>query len=219
MTDKKEIVAVSDPMYIDKDMSPESLKALTALATAKVPKEHIKTHLGRGGKTFSYVPHNLATTTMNNALGMNWDWEILDYQVLSDNTAVARGKMTIHYTKDGEHRTRVITEMGGMEVKGKETPILAFQVLGACSRALLRCMMRAFGYGIEFYKDQETSATFDEAWQSIWRYAQGKKIEKEQLAERIKAIGITRDNLVDRFQDAYDLVNTLVFERENPDTL
>ena len=232
MTDKNgkaELIVFDAKDLAEKGISPRSIKALTVLKTAVIPRDQVKTHLGKGGKTFSYVPHNLATETMNDALGMDWDWEILDYQLLPDHTAVARGKMTIRYEAkifnlEGnaigtEWRTRIVTEMGGSEVRGKEVPVFSNQILGACSRALLRCMFRAFNYGGQFYKEQEESLTVSQAWVTLHRYATEKKVTDEEVVEGLKKAGIKKEDLIDRFQDAWEVVRNITFEKEAPNPM
>jgi len=195
---------------MDTQVSPGQLKAISALRTAKIPKEHIKKHPGKGGKTFSFVPHTIATDTLNSALGMNWDWEILDYSLYPDNSAVARGKLTVHWTdRDGKERERKVTEMGGFDGKG-DKPTAAYVVLSACSRALLRCMLRMFGYGRELYPDDEGGLTTEQAWNTLEQYAKTKKVSKEELVAAIKTSGITKDTLVDRFEEAYALVQAIL---------
>jgi hypothetical protein len=198
---------------MDTQVSPEQLKAVHALRTAKIPKEHIKKHPGKGGKTFSFVPHTIATDTMNDALGMNWDWEILDYNLYPDKSAVARGKLTVHWTdRSGQEHERVITELGGKETMG-ENSVLAYIVLGAASRALLRCMLRMFGYGRELYPDDEGGLTIEQAWATLEQYAKTRRVSKDELVAAIKAEGITKTDLVDRFEEAYALIQKIVDSR------
>jgi hypothetical protein len=193
------------------EVSPERLKAMQSLATAKVPKEHIKKHPGKGGKTFSYVPHTIATSTMNDAFGMNWDWEITDARLLPDNSGIAFGKMTLHwFDKKGRERVRVISEIGAKEAV--DTMSLSFILASAASRSLLRCMLRAFGYGMELYLNEE-ELTDKQAWAILEGYAREKKVKREDLIKAIQEAGITNATLVDRFEEAYAIVQELVTRR------
>ena len=45
----------------------------------RTPKSVIKTRPGKGGKTFSYVPHGYVTTILNRAFGFDWDFETIPY--------------------------------------------------------------------------------------------------------------------------------------------
>ena len=198
---------------VEAQVSPETLKAINTLRTAKVPKEHIKKHPGKGGKTFSFVPHTIATDTMNAALGMSWDWQILDYKLFEDDSAVARGQLTINFIdKSGNYRQRVITEVGGVDAKG-EKPVKAYQILSAASRALLRCMLRAFGYGRELYPDDEGDFTPQQAWVILEQYAKTKKVSKDELVASLKERKITKETLVDRFEEAYALIQEIVAKK------
>jgi hypothetical protein len=210
-TKKTEIAAIekADKAQIeilDTQISPESLKAITALRTARIPKEDLRQHEGKSGKIFSYVPHPLATATMNDAFGMNWDWQILDYMVYPDKSAVARGQLILYYwDRDGNRQRRTITEVGGYQFVG-DNPVLANVVLSACSRALLRCMFRAFGYGKELYKEDSKGLTPAGAWDVLKRFAKTKKVKEGDLVKAIKEAGITDETFIDRYEEAYQLV-------------
>lgn len=224
----KEIMILDVQSLTERGITTKSAKALTALLTAKVPADVIKTHKGRGGKVLSYVPHNLATDTMNDALGMDWDWEILDYLLLPDKTAVARGRMTIRYevnlydfkgTPVGkEWRTRVITEMGGGEVHG-DNPVLCNQILSACSRALLRCMFRAFGYGGQFYKEQENAPTPSDAWKTLKTYMNKQNVTDAEILPALKEAGITKEMLLDKLEEAFILAKKIGDEKKAPNPM
>jgi hypothetical protein len=141
---------------------------------------------------------------MNDAMGMMWDWEILDAQVLPDNSGIAFGRMTLHWEDDtGREHTRVITEIGGKEAVKDMS--LAFILQSAASRSLLRCMLRAFGYGIELYTNED-NMTATQAWGVLEDYAKNKGVKQADLVQAIKDAGITNETLVDRFEEAYNLV-------------
>lgn len=207
-TPETQEVQILDDLTTDQ-MSSKRLRAVNALVTAKVPKEHLRQHPGKGGKIFTYVPHTIATDTMNDAFGMAWNWEIVETNLYPDKSATARGTLSlIFYDKSGNLRERKITEVGGFEGKG-DGMSSANIVLGACSRALLRCMLRAFGYGRELYKDDEKEMTEAQAWGVLKAYAKTKKVSEEVLIQAIKEAGISSDMLVDKFEDAYALVAEL----------
>ena len=225
---KNEIMVLDIKELTDRGITTRSAKALTALLTAVVPDDVVKTHKGRGGKTLSYVPHNLATNTMNDALGMDWDWQILDYQLLPDKTAVARGQMTIRYeakifdfegnTVGTEWRTRIITEMGGGEVHG-ENPVLCNQILSACSRALLRCMFRAFGYGGQFYEKQENEPTPSDAWKTLKTYMNKNKVTDDEILPALKKAGITKEMLLDKLEEAFLIAKKIGDDKKAPNPM
>ncbi len=43
----------------------------------RTPKRFIKTRPGKGGKTFSYVPHGYVAAVLNKAFGFDWDFELI----------------------------------------------------------------------------------------------------------------------------------------------
>jgi len=47
------------------------------ILAGRTPKHLIKKRPGKGGKTFSYVPHGYVTAKLNQAFGFDWDWEII----------------------------------------------------------------------------------------------------------------------------------------------
>lgn len=203
---------------LEQQISPEQLRSITALRTSRVPPQHISQHPGKGGKVFKYVKHIDATETMNNAFGMNWDWQIIETVMYPDKTATARGQMTLWFNdKNGNLRHRTITEVGAFEdLTGKMSH--ANIVLGACSRVLLRCMLRAFGYGQELYDNDEPPMTNKMAWEIIWKYCHETlkvNISQTDLQAKLKEKGITGEVMVDRFEEAYALVAEIAKEQRS----
>lgn len=52
-------------------------EAQFAIVQGRTPKTAIKRRPGKGGKTFSYVPHGYVTAQLNRAFGFDWDFEVL----------------------------------------------------------------------------------------------------------------------------------------------
>lgn len=52
-------------------------KAQFDILRGRTPRSAIKKRPGKGGKTFSYVPHGYVTAVLNKAFGFAWDWEIV----------------------------------------------------------------------------------------------------------------------------------------------
>ena len=50
-------------------------EAQFAIISGRTPKQAIKKREGKGGKTFSYVPHGYVTAQLNKAFGFDWDFE------------------------------------------------------------------------------------------------------------------------------------------------
>lgn len=195
-------------------LDPRQVASRNALLTGKVQHGVIRQHAGKG-KTFDYIPHTEGTQTMLDAFGRLWDWEVLNHDVFADGSAVAYGRMTLfYYDPEGVlvHK-QSIQEVGAREpITNKEGKIVsptAFTVLGAASRSLLRCMMRAFGYGLELYREEDQEFTVEQALKVLEDYAKTRGFKKENRdvwTSAMKEAGINRENLIDRFQEAYTLV-------------
>jgi hypothetical protein len=208
--DGKEIVPVSEMMK-QTHLSPQALRALNAIATGEIPEKAIKTHPGKGGKIFSYVSHIWATGIMNDALHHLWNFEVLEYTAYDDGSANARCQLTINIPQeDGTLYQQVFTEVGAFDSQGngmKKATIVA----SAASRGLLRCMLRAFGLGSQFYEAEE-EITPKDAWNILLNYGTDKKngLTRDELVEALKREGFTGEKLVDEFQKAWELVYRLI---------
>src|SRR2546423_14789116 len=54
----------------------------------RTPKREIKMRQGRGGLQFAYVEHGYVTERLNLVFGFNWDFEIVDKQILEEEVIV-----------------------------------------------------------------------------------------------------------------------------------
>ncbi len=52
-------------------------EAQFSILSGRTPKRFIKTRPGKGGKTFSYVPHGYVAAVLNKAFGFDWDFELI----------------------------------------------------------------------------------------------------------------------------------------------
>lgn len=213
-TKDTEIVLAGE--IIDDKLTLAAVQAKNALRDGKIPKEHIKKHPGKGGKMFSYVPHDIATKTMNDAMGPLWDWEILETYFYPDKSGGALGRLTLTFPfKDGTFYKRTITEFGGFEPRGDGGMSAAVVIASACSRALLRCMFRAFGYGAEFYSNEEDDWTVEKAKSMLRQYHRERGISNEEWKKRYQEAGFNDENILDRFEEAYKLVYKISEEKKN----
>lgn len=90
-------------------------EAQFAIISGKTPREAIKKRPGKGGKTFSYVPHGYVTAVLNRAFGFDWTFEIVPngrgdfYEYFPETeitlrkkpytrpaSCIVQGKLTIH---------------------------------------------------------------------------------------------------------------------------
>src|SRR5687768_7292841 len=119
----------------------------------RTPKSEIKVRPGRGGMQFSYVEHGYVTERLNLVFGFNWDFEVVDKQMLDDEVIV-EARLTVR-TPGGQ--TIVKTQFGGAEIKrhnsGTKTgrPLsIADDYKAAASDALKKCAS-LLGIGLDLY--------------------------------------------------------------------
>jgi len=203
-------------------IDPKIAKAIQALRTSTIPKEQISEHPGKGGKKFRYVKHTHATMLMNDAFQQGWNWEVLEYEVFSDTSACVLGRMTLNLPYD-DHGTmkihqRVITEVGNFQPIGGGMNAAA-SVSSAASRALLKCMFRAFGFGKELYPDKDEEVTPKAAWNMLLQQARRFKIEAIELMTMFREKGLVKKTklseddkivFVDRFEEMWAAISEYV---------
>ena len=119
----------------------------------RTPKSEIKVRPGRGGMQFSYVEHGYVTERLNLVFGFNWDFEIVDKQMLDDEVIV-EARLTVR-TPGGQ--TIVKTQFGGAEIKRHASgaksgrPLsIADDYKAAASDALKKCAS-LLGIGLDLY--------------------------------------------------------------------
>jgi len=256
---KQEIIEQVDVMsnsIMDRKINPEALRAINSLSTGTPPPEAIKSHPGRGGKTFQYVSHIHATKTMNDAFRWLWEFKVVNFEAFDDGSAVALCNMKLFYPlENGEFFTREFQEIGAwesqavssikkapqkivkdpMETPKEEIPLeketeeerktrefgmtKAMVIASAASRGLLRCMLRAFNYGSEFYETDEGMSNV-QAWNQIKIFATGRGISEQELIDFMKANKYKSDQLADRFYEIFSAVYNYQQEKDGiPDEL
>src|SRR5213592_721558 len=132
----------------------------------RTPKREIKMRQGRGGLQFAYVEHGYVTERLNLVFGFNWDFEIVDKQILDDEVIV-EARLTVR-TPGGQ--TIVKTQFGGAEIKRHASgprrgrPLsIADDYKAAASDALKKCAS-LLGIGLDLYgRDRPTEAEQDAA--------------------------------------------------------
>jgi hypothetical protein len=119
----------------------------------RTPKNEIKLRQGRGGLQFSYVEHGYVTERLNMVFGFNWDFEIVDKQILEDEVIV-EAKLTVRTPKG---QTIVKTQFGGADIKRHTSgpksgrPLsIADDYKAAGSDALKKCAS-LLGIGLDLY--------------------------------------------------------------------
>jgi len=220
MAIKKAELSTAAAELTKSEINPEFLKAINALKKKKVPASAIQKRPGKGGKTFSYVSHTWATETVQNALGNLWSYDAIKWDVFTDTikgkdvqnvAALVKFTMHIPFETNGTMQLmdRSVTEVGSFVNEARMPTSNA--IAAAISRGLCRCLMRMFGLGIEFYKSDDIQMTTVDAWNALWEFAQNQGFrDKDAVTKAFADAEITKDNLVDRFEDAYRVVAELV---------
>lgn len=209
---------------VDNDLlSTEVLHALETLSTGTVPREAVKEHPGKGGKTFKYVSHIWVTQQLRRAFGQLWSMKVQSYQVFQDG-AVALVTLVLRIpTNDGVHGARgyienEITDVGAFDGGGGKMAA-PMMIASAVSRGLVKCAMRRFGIGEEFYGADEFEITAAEAWDRLCSTFVKGDMTKERILDILKGIDINRDNIVDRYLEAWKAVYAEVHKKEVPEGL
>src|SRR6476620_4717620 len=119
----------------------------------RTPTKEIKYRQGRGGMQFAYVEHGYVTERLNSVFGFNWDFEIVDKQILEEEVIV-EARLTVR-TPGGQ--TIVKTQFGGADIKRHSSgaksgrPLsIADDYKAAASDALKKCAS-LLGIGLDLY--------------------------------------------------------------------
>src|SRR5436190_14583943 len=119
----------------------------------RTPKREIKMRQGRGGMQFAYVEHGYVTERLNLVFGFNWDFEIVDKQILEDEVIV-EARLTV---RTPNSQTIVKTQFGGADIKRHASgprsgrPLsIADDYKAAASDALKKCAS-LLGIGLDLY--------------------------------------------------------------------
>jgi len=192
----------------DREISADVLSARQTLMNGKVPPHAHKTHQGKGGKMFDYFSHIWGTSQLRDGLQAYWNMACKRWELFDDRSCAALVSLWVNWPlATGGYLVQEITEIGAFEDSSNKMP-KAMIVASAVSRGLCKCMMRMFGIGSEFYED-DTEITPALAWTSLKKFAEARGVSEEQVIEKIKEAGITSENLIDRFGDAYGIVSEL----------
>lgn len=119
----------------------------------RTPRKEIKYRQGRGGLQFAYVEHGYVTERLNLVFGFNWDFEIVDKQILEEEVIV-EARLTV---RTPNSQTIVKTQFGGADIKRHTSgaksgrPLsIADDYKAAASDALKKCAS-LLGIGLDLY--------------------------------------------------------------------
>lgn len=114
-------------------------EALKGLLLGETPQDVVRQRPGRGQMTFNYVPVAWFIEQLNLIFAHQWDFEVLDQEIVKDKQIWVKGKLTVR-GPDGVTVTK--TQFGGSAVKstqdGKVIDI-ADDLKAASSDCLKKC--------------------------------------------------------------------------------
>lgn len=132
-------------------------EAQQAILTQTTPDHAIKTRIGRGGKTLSYVSHDWVTRQLNNAFNWQWSFEIKSYLLLPPENpieVIVNGRLTVITPKGNLTKE----QFGGSDIKRtKNGDIIsvADDLKAAASDCLKKCAS-LLGLALDLYGDTPT---------------------------------------------------------------
>lgn len=211
---EKSLVLSPVPLELMRQMDPQVLQSMMVLQTGEIPAEAIKEHPGKGGRVFKYVSHIWATEQLRNALGQFWSMNVKDADILEDGSASAVVELVLHIPmKDGSFFTNTITEVGAFDGGGGKMT-RANMIAAAVSRGLVRCMLRRFGVGQQFYEDEDEEMTPAKSWTILKKYGMDHGLTEEEIIAVIKSTGLNKKALVDQFVFIYEAVGRAIQEKK-----
>jgi hypothetical protein len=157
----------------EKRLSGKQLKFILS----KTPKKYVKTRPAKGGGTWDYVSGGYVKKCLNLMFGWDWDFEIVDEQVLLEaKQVIVKGKLTCR-----SHGATIIKmQYGRQDIKfrkNSEAPLdLGNDLKGAATDALKKCASE-IGIASDIYAKEEF-----------------REVQVEETDDRI-------DELIDLFMD------------------
>lgn len=197
---------IPNPEDIFSVVSPKNVEALQILSSGKIPDADIEDHKGADGQVFQYVSHGYVTRLLNNAFGQLWSTEVIETNLYDDNSASVVLKLHIDIPlSNGQFYRRTITEVGSHNIPGKSDRVpKADIVAGAASRALYRCVMRAFNIGLDLIQKPETPLRPGKAWETLKSIGiKSGQMTEEEVVEFMKSTGVKGDQILERYDDLY----------------
>lgn len=169
--------------YVEKPVLSE--RQMVALVQ-KTPKQHIKTRLGRGNRSFSYVTGSYVQNKLNLVFGWCWSFEVKDHGTSPGGTGVwVLGKLLV---LDPTTRQVLVTkeQFGSSDIKftkeNKEVDY-ADDMKSAATDALKKCAS-LLGIAADIYADPETASAIETQVQAVVQYQVEKKKAEEEKKEK-----------------------------------
>ena len=186
-------------------LSAARLQAISALSSSVVPDFAVKTHPGKGGKTFSYITHVWVSAQLNEAFGQAWGMDIKSTEMFDDGSVAAVVQVYIDFTRrDGSAYRRTVSEVGTFDGGGGKMS-KANMIASAVSRGMVKCCFRLFRLGESLYDDLP-DPTLKSSWESIAKMGQKRGLTLNQIKEALKTNGIKYEQLLEQFVVAWRVV-------------
>lgn len=130
----------SIPEGFRKGLREKREEALKGLLLGETPPEVVRQRPGRGHMTFDYVPVAWFVQQLNLIFAHNWDFEVLEQEIVKDKQIWVKGKLTVR-GPDGVVVTKA--QFGGSDVKytseGGKVVDIADDLKAASSDCLKKC--------------------------------------------------------------------------------
>lgn len=188
-------------------------EAQFAILSGRTPRNVIRKRPGKGGKTFSYIPHGYVTSALNKAFGFHWSFETLPngrgdryefregMDVISNGKTVktpasvlVTGRLTV-YVHEPQNMSNVIAVISKDSTGEKEfVPGMTWgaMVKSAESDAFKRCAAR-LGIGSDLYWEEpdvlEENGNKQEAPDELTLKARSMRDSGASLGEIASALG------------------------------
>ncbi len=188
-------------------------EAQFAILSGRTPRNVIRKRPGKGGKTFSYIPHGYVTSALNKAFGFHWSFETLPngkgdrFQFLEATEVTSNGKivktpasvlvqgrLTV-YVHEPQNMSNVIAVISKDSTGEKEfVPGMTWgaMVKSAESDAFKRCAAR-LGIGSDLYWEEpdvlEENGSRQEAPDALTLRARELKAQGKSLSAIASELG------------------------------
>jgi len=224
----KEQKGLSALVLAELEPTAERISALKILESGKVPARYAKTRDARGGR-LTYIDHVWTASLLRDAFGHLWSFDVRKIELFEFTPLFRKNtkEVVFEYPKFASATCTLTVEVGGYKTSVTEVGAFdntlklnpAAAEASVVHRALVKCVMLAFGLGTEFYRGYQVhTASAGDLWANLLELGQEMGLTKDQTAAAIKAKGITKSTLVSRFDEARDAVGLAGLDPEQAPT-
>jgi len=185
----------------------EAESAFEVLTGGRVPPEYQYERSGRGGTSFTYIPHQVATELLIKAFGPYFSWRVTEVRQYgqhegmnfpSPKSVSATGELALYIVYGDHIIERAVSATGAFDNTGKFNSAAADA--SAVSMALSKVLIRAFGFGLEFYPTPEPvgGKAPDPAtrnWKALLGYAESHGVTEDEIVASMQTQGYSGADL------------------------